>query len=73
MSTLSNITKIVWRMRILRIDTVYEEEHPVTAWQEFDSEELALQEGTAQVEYWITQTGMHHEAEFSIRVIPLYV
>lgn len=72
MSRLSNITKIVWRVRILRIDK-YGEEEPVTDWQEFDSEESATQEGIAQVEWWTEQTLLHHEAVFDKRVVPLYI
>ena len=72
MSRLTNITKVVWRVRILRVDE-YGAETPVTDWQEFDTEELATVEGIAQVEYWIEQTNLHHEAEFSKRVIPLYI
>lgn len=72
MSRLSNITKVVWRVRILRVNK-YGEETPITDWQEFDAEELATEEGVAQVEYWVEQTNIHHEAEFSKRVIPLYI
>ena len=72
MSSLSNITKVVWRIRILRIDK-YGEESSMTDWQEFDHEELAVQEAMAQVEYWIEQTNLHHEAEIQRRVIPLYI
>lgn len=71
MSSLTNITKVVWRIRILRVDK-YGEESPVTDWQEFDNEGLALQEATAQVEWWIDQTNIHHEAEIQCRVVPLY-
>ena len=72
MSTLSNITKIVWRVRILRIDK-YGEAEPITDWQEFDTEESATIEGLSQVEYWIEQTSLHHEAIFDKRVVPLYI
>ena len=72
MSCLTNITKVVWRMRIIRVDT-YGEETPMTDWQEFDSEDIATQEAVAQLEWWIEQTKLHHEAVLDKRVIPLYV
>ena len=72
MSALTNVTKVVWRVRILRIDK-YGEETPITDWQEFDFEDVATAEGIAQVEYWIAQTNLHHEAVFDKRVVPLYI
>lgn len=72
MSTLSNITKLVFRMKIVRVDK-FGEETFMTDWQEFDSEDIAIQEGIAQVEWWIEQTSLHHEAIFDKRVVPLYI
>ena len=72
MSALTNVTKVVWRMRIIRVDK-YGEETSMTDWQEFDSEDIATQEGVAQVEWWIEQTNLHHEAVLDKRVIPLYI
>lgn len=72
MSQLSNITKLVFRMKIIRVDK-YGAETPMTEWQEFDSEDTAIQEGIAQVEWWVEQTSLHHEAVFDKRVIPLYI
>ena len=71
MSQLTNVTKLVWRMRVIRLDK-FGEETPITQWQEFESETIAIQEGIAQVELWIDQTRLHHEAIFDKRVVPLY-
>lgn len=72
MSRLSNLSKVVWCVQVVRVE-LDDKETIITDWQEFSNEELATQEASSQVEYYISSTNLHHYAEIVKRVVPIYI